>query len=316
MDRPSPVRVFGLISILLIAACAGQTPAVAPVSAWDQMSAPARADRLQREAGVDFRFVAVPGAVLRFVEIDAGPTAPAGSMLFVHGLNGAMGDFGPLFLRFAAARTRRLIAVDLPGWGGSLSRDGDHRVSSYAAALAAFITRVRLPGVHLVCHSLGGQVCLALTLGHPDLVHSLTLISPAGVYRTATYLRGAVRRFGRVNIGRVPQTDPARSLVAALAEPGELVSRFVTRNRTALAMLSSFHENQRDGLPLLRVPTLVIWGADDPVLPMEDGFVIAASVPGAVLHVVEGAGHESQLTHAELAYDWIDDWIDGHPAAP
>jgi pimeloyl-ACP methyl ester carboxylesterase len=310
------VRAPALLSLVLVAGCAAQRPAAAPAAAWDEMTAPARADRLQREAGADFRLIAVPGAVLRFMEIEAGSAENSGPILFVHGLNGAMGDWGPLFLRFAAARRQRLVAVDLPGWGGSISRDGDHRVSSYAAALAAFIARVHLGRVHLVCHSLGGQVCLALTLGHPERVGSLTLISPAGVYRTATYLRGAVRHFGRVNIGHVPQTDPARSLVAALAEPGDLVSRFVTRNRTMLAMLSSFHENQRDRLPQLRVPTLVIWGAGDPVLPMEDGFVIAASVPGAVLHVVEGAGHESQLTHPELAYEWINDWTCTHRPPP
>jgi pimeloyl-ACP methyl ester carboxylesterase len=312
-DRLALARVSAFLVLCGLfgpAACAGhKPPRIGPVP-WNEMTAAGRVDRLAREGGIEFRLIRLPGAVLRFVELgphDGDAGLPAGdAILFVHGLNGALGDFGPVLLRYADQGTRRVVAVDLPGWGGSVSETGDYRVSSYAEALARFIDRVHLAKVHLVCHSLGGQVCAALALGHRDLVRSLTLVSPAGVYRADAYLRGAVSHFGRVNIGRVAAGDPARSLVAGLAGRGDLVRRFVVRDRAAVAMLSSFQENLRERLPELRVPTLVIWGMADPILPMQDGFVIAASVPGAVLHLVEGAGHEPQLTHPELVYEWIE----------
>lgn len=298
--------------VLLVAACAGSAggarqapdPNTLP---WRALDASVRAERLRRTLGADFRRVSLPEAVLRFLEIGPAQGGDAGPILFVHGLGGALGDFAPVFARYAREGIRRVVAVDLPGWGESLSRNNDHRVTGYADTLVAFIERVRLEKVHLVCHSLGGQVCLAIALGRRDLVRSLTLISPAGVYQAEHYARAAARQFGRVNIGTVARTDRGRSLVAALSTPGgDFARRFVTRDRVALAMLSSFHENMRDRLTGLRVPTLVIWGTADPVLPMADGFVVAASVPGAVLHVVQGAGHEPHLTNPEQVHAWIE----------
>lgn len=299
---------LAVVVATLALACATAPPAP-PDAPWVDLSADARADRLVQASGLDLRHLALPDAVLRFLWVDGQGEARAGATLFVHGLNGALGDFAPVLL--AAARgqpAHPVVALDLPGWGGSQSRSGDHRVTGYAKVVAAFIERVGIAPVHLACHSLGGQVCIALAIERRDLVRTLTLVSPAGVYRAPQYLRGAARRFGGINVGTVGGGDPTRSIVAVLTHAdGDLFQRFVTRDRSTLAMLSSFRENQRDRLPRLRVPTLVIWGAADPILPMRDGFVIAATVPGAVLHVVEDGGHETQLTHAELVHGWMEE---------
>jgi pimeloyl-ACP methyl ester carboxylesterase len=172
---------------------------------------------------------------------------------------------------------------------------------------------VGLPQAHLACHSLGGQVCLAFALAHRERVRSLTLVSPAGVYRAQQYVRSTIAQRVRVNVGAVAIADPSRTLLALLTDgDGTLVHRFVTRNPATLSMLASFRENLRDRLREVRVPTLAIWGDADLILPMEDGFVLAATLPGAFLHVIEGAGHESQLTHPELVRTWMDEFQRSH----
>jgi pimeloyl-ACP methyl ester carboxylesterase len=294
-----------LLALLGLAGCA----ASAAVSGdWRDLGAAERSLRVRDRLHTDFRLIKVPGAVVRF--IDVGPAAGT-PVLFVHGLEGGLGDFAPVMLRMAGSV--RLMAADLPGSGGSASMLGDYSVSGQARVLAAFIDAVAPGPVHLVCHSLGGQICLALALHRADRVRSLTLVSPAGVYRSQQYLRATARHFGGVNIGTIAIGEPSRTLVAALTyADGQLLQRFVTRNPATLSMLASFRENLREHLQKVRVPTLAIWGDADPVLPMADGFVIAANVPGAVLHVVEGAGHEPQLTHEEVVHEWIEAFLRQH----
>ncbi len=298
------MRKGACAAVLFAVACAANPPP-ALSDAWQDMPANDRAARLGRESGADFRLLSLPDALVRF--IDVGTPANPGDVpvVFVHGLAGTMGDLGPLLLRMRA--NHRVVALDLPGWGGSRSRTGRYGVGAYVDVLAGFLRRVAGPRAHLVCHSMGGQICIGLAVSHPELFDRLTLISPAGVYQRPRYIRAKARQFGKVNLGVMHDEPPERSLLAGLGRgDSALLDRFVIRDPAVLAMLASFQENQRDRLPLLRVPTLIVWGGEDPILPMEDAFVVAASVPGATLHIVEPAGHEPHLTHTETVHDWIE----------
>lgn len=297
-----------LLGALALFGCAAR-PGHPPKRDWHELSPDARAARLVRELGLDYRHLALRRAMIRFVELPAAASASprsAAPILFVHGIGGSLGDFAPVML--LARGKAQLVALDLPGFGGSTSADHDYSVHGLANVLAQFIERLGLAPVRLACHSLGGQVCLTLTLEKRELVHDLTLVSPAGIYRRDEYVRETSRRFG-ISTGHIQMDDPSRSFASLLTHGDDLILRHLMGNDPfTLAALASFRENLHDRLHELRVPTLVVWGKEDPVLPMADGFALAASSRAVTLHIVENARHAPQLSHPEK----VDAWM--HPA--
>ena len=292
-----------LVLVLSLLGCAAHAKPVDP-GHWPALSTEGRIARLTRELGSDFRHLRLPGARVRFIEVPGPPDGADGSrpILFVHGIGGGLGDFGPVMLK--ARGTARLVALDLPGFGGSVSERHDYSVSGAAKMLGAFITRLGLAPVRLACHSLGGQVCLQLALEKRQLIHDLTLVAPAGVYRHDEFVREMTRQVG-VSTGRVQMSDPARALSALLTHGDDaIMRRLVAQNPRTLAALASFRENLHTRLGELEVPTLVVWGTSDRVLPMADGFTLAAAA-GATLHLVEHAGHSPQLSHPEKIHAWM-----------
>ena len=295
-------RIIVSLSLIAWAGCVGR-PRAQVSQRWADLAAPARAAQLTQRAGTDLRYLAVPGARLRFIELSAPAHVSTRPTLFVHGLGGGLGDFAPVML--LALGSARLVAVDLPGSGGSTSQQHDYSVDGSVRALAVFIERLGLAPVRLACHSLGGQICLALALEHRELVHDLTLVAPAGIYRREDFIREATKRFG-ISTGQIGMRDPSRSFAALLTHGDDVVlRRFVAHDPQTIAALASFRENLRERLHELRVPSLVIWGNRDPVLPMADGFALAASAHDATLRIVEGAGHSPQLSHPEKIHAWM-----------
>jgi len=114
-----------------------------------------------------------------FVRSAPGPESPdeAEAALFVHGLEGSSRNWTDLIdlLRIRLA----CEAMDLPGFGDSPPRpDGRYSIAALAQTVIALIEKRQAP-VHLVGNSLGGAVCVKVAATHPDLIKSLTLVSPA-----------------------------------------------------------------------------------------------------------------------------------------
>jgi len=262
--------------------------------------------------GAEPRQIRVGSSVLRFVDVgprrpggDGGPedgreTAPA--LLFVHGFGGSMGDFAPLVIRLS--ETRRVLALDLPGFGDSATDGEDTSIEFLATLLEDFARAVGAPRADLVCHSLGGQVCLALGIRGSRLVESLTLIDAAGVYGRSSFVERASKTFAHVNIGEVV-TAPGRSALDVPEGDRAIFRRLVSDDRATLTALESFRTDYRGQVQRIETPTRIIWGADDPVFSLESAFFLAENIPGARLYIVEGAGHTPQLSHADIVLRWI-----------
>jgi pyruvate dehydrogenase E2 component (dihydrolipoamide acetyltransferase) len=217
------------------------------------------------------------------------------------------------------ARTGRVIAPDLPGFGGSDPAGAGFRPSVVADALAAAIAARAVDDYVLVGHSLGGLVAVALADRHPARVRRLVLVSPAGLQQRLS-LPGQA-------IGRVLETliDVRRELGGAVATSpqarrvmfGRLVhrperlhatdarlileaSRGATRIRQGVA--AAIHGDVRPALARLAMPVEVVWGAEDRLLPVSGVALARAARPGLPVHVLHGIGHLPMLERpAELA---------------
>jgi pyruvate dehydrogenase E2 component (dihydrolipoamide acetyltransferase) len=189
-------------------------------------------------------------------------------------------------------------AVDLPGHGGSGKDVGDGSVEELARAVLGFLDARGIEDAHLVGHSLGGAVVATAAVLAPGRVRSLTLVAPAGFGPDvdAGYLRGFAAASSRREL---------KPLLGRLFADGSLVTRQLLDDLLRYkridgvdAALRRLLDTLLDGdrqridttarLAELGLPTVVVWGREDRVLPP------TGAPPG--VHLVDRAGH---MVHME-----------------
>jgi len=222
----------------------------------------------------------------------AGVGADGDVILLVHGYGGDRNSW--LFLQEPLAAKYRVYALDLPGHGTSAKDVGDGSVGVLAVLDALGAVRA-----HLVGHSMGGAVALAVAARDPARIASLTLIAPSGFGPeiNAGYLRGfadaQTRRELKPVVGQLfaDESLVTRQLVDDLLAYKRLDG--VDEALHALADTLLDGDAQRgDSAALVAaigdaIPVGVVWGSADRVIPAAQ----AQSVAGAARHLVDGAGH-------------------------
>lgn len=233
--------------------------------------------------------------------LEAGEGEP---VVLLHGIAGSTASFAPLVP--ALARERRVLALDLPGFGRSEPLPGALRTSALADAVAATLDVLGVARAALVGQSLGGVVALHLALARPGLAASLVAIS-AGYALAIPPEADPARR------GHVPGTlrllapasrDDAAALLALVlddparaANPAAIEEVFRAHLATSVAcdaLVASFgrREDALDGrLGDVRAPTLVVAGASDRFTPPALSERLASAIPDARFAAVAHAGH-------------------------
>ena len=248
------------------------------------------------------RSLEVKGRRVRYFVGGDGPP-----IVLVHGLGGSAANWDELAPLLA--RRRRVLVPDLPGHGGS-------EPLAAVAGLAAFADRVVAAAEHeravpapVVGHSLGGVVAVRIALRYPELVDSLILAASAGLSIGRPLLRELLTAFTVVRPGRL--AGRYRTLVArspflrrfvfgfvSVADPVSLTDRAVEgflagqvlHTDTASAWRALREDDPRQELERIDVPALVLWGADDGQLPLDDGFEYARRLR-AQMRTIAGCGH-------------------------
>jgi pyruvate dehydrogenase E2 component (dihydrolipoamide acetyltransferase) len=231
----------------------------------------------------------------------AGVGADGDVVLFIHGYGGDRNSW--LFLQEPLAARYRVYALDLPGHGTSAKDVGDGSIGVLADAVAAVLDAVGAGQAHLVGHSLGGAVALAVTARDPQRIASLTLIAPAGFGSeiNASYLRGFADAQTRREL---------KPLLGQLFADDDLVTRQVVDDllaykrldgvdaalHTLLGALLDGDAQRADSAASVTaiggaVPMTVIWGRADRIVPATQ----AESVDGAVRRLIDGAGHMAHM---------------------
>jgi pyruvate dehydrogenase E2 component (dihydrolipoamide acetyltransferase) len=227
----------------------------------------------------------------------AGVGADGDVILLVHGYGGDRNSW--LFLQEPLAAKYRVYALDLPGHGTSAKDVGDGSVGVLADAVVAVLDALGAVRAHLVGHSMGGAVALAVAARDPARIASLTLIAPSGFGPeiNAGYLRGfadaQTRRELKPVVGQLfaDETLVTRQLVDDLLAYKRLDG--VDQALHALADTLLDGDAQRgDSAALVAaiggaIAVSVVWGSADRVIPAAQ----AQSVAGAARHLVDGAGH-------------------------
>jgi pimeloyl-ACP methyl ester carboxylesterase len=258
------------------------------------------------------------GCEIAYARVGAGPP-----LVFVHGAAEDSRCWQPQFSGLADDFT--VVAWDEPGAGQSSELPDGFTLADWADCLAALIGALGLGPAHVGGLSWGGTVVLELYRRHPGLVATLIMIDtyagwkgslPADEVRERV---AGVRQLLQAPPGEFYPTFPG---LFADAPPEHLVPLLAAvasdvRPATLARQLAVMAEtDQRDLLPRIAVPTLLIWGERDVRSPLRVAQQFAEAIPGAELVVIEGAGHVSTLERPGAVNEAIRAFCHAHPAGP
>ncbi len=228
---------------------------------------------------------------LRVRYIDEGEGEP---VLLLHGW-GAPAETYRLIIDHLSAY-RRVIAPDLPGFGGSEEPPEAWNVDAFVAFVKAFAAQLGLTRVTLIGHSNGGRMVIKLTADPacPFAVDRAILMDAAGIVpkRPLSYY---VKVYSYKAAKKVCGLPPMKTLFPHAVEQAQ--KRFGSADYQAASpvmrqsMVMAVNEDLTALLPQVRVPTLLIWGDKDTATPLADGQKMEKLIPDAGLVTLAGGGH-------------------------
>jgi pimeloyl-ACP methyl ester carboxylesterase len=236
--------------------------------------------------------------------IEAGPAEAREAAVFVHGNPGSSRDWERLVS--AVGEHGRAVALDMPGFGrADKPSNFDYTVGGYATFLAGALGELGVELAHIVGHDFGGPFALAWAAANPDSFASAVMIN-TGVL--LGYRWHALARIWRLPLaGELFQATATRSgfrLLLGRGNPRGLPRDFIDRmyddydRATRRAVLRLYRSTPPDFggalAPRLREldrPALVVWGAADPYIPVEQAERQRESFPHAQVVVLERSGH-------------------------
>ncbi|MBI5106604.1 MAG: alpha/beta hydrolase [Solirubrobacterales bacterium] len=262
--------------------------------------------------------------------IDLGPEDPDGTVVFIHGLSGSWQNWLENLPHFA--ERYRCIAMDLPGFGASEMPRERISIRGYGAFVDALLRELGVERAAVVGNSMGGFIGVEVALSFPTIVDRLVLVSAAGLSiehqrndrmlavlrraenvltmyggwlasRSAEFTRRPRSRHLLFNIvaehpDRLPPPLVAEQLRGS-GKPGFL---------DALDALSSYPI--RDRLGDIAVPTLVVWGEDDKLVPVRDAWEFGRLIPDSEVVVYEDTGHVAMLERPAAFNALVGDFLD------
>lgn len=223
-------------------------------------------------------------------------TAGRGDPLLV--VHGGGGDAATWLNNVAVLSEKYTVYVpDLPGYGKSQPLDGDYYIPELTDFVDSFSDNLGLESFHLVGHSLGGGVALNYALKFPHKIKKLVLISSLCLGREiALWVRllsipAICRTIGSAVLAVL---RGVKWLVKTLLAPIEFVVPLSRASMNLGSSVTTFKEQSlvlANRLSEVMVPTLVVWGAKDPVVPVRQAYAAAQLIPDCQLKVFENRGH-------------------------
>jgi pimeloyl-ACP methyl ester carboxylesterase len=298
-------------------------PVAAVLNACRAPAIPA-AERYPAGTRLVARYVDVQGTHIRYVEAGQGP-----AVILVHGLAASIYSWRKTILA-VAQRGYRVIAYDNRGFGFSDKPPRGYTNRDYVDLLVALLDSLRIHDAVLVGHSMGGAIAGETALDYPERVRGLVLVDAAGFgVRWPFLLR--VARWPLVSLvferfrGRAMT---ARILKALYADPGRVTEEDIDQYYAPVvepgfahslrAVMESYRfDSLRGRLEGVRVPTLVMWGAMDRVIPPSIGQEMVAHLQVGAFVLVPDAGHALPEEQAAVFNRTLISFLDnGLPVPP
>jgi pimeloyl-ACP methyl ester carboxylesterase len=267
-----------------------------------------------------------------FVRAGSGP-----ALVLLHGIGASSRTWSGLIPLLAERFT--VIAPDLLGHGASDAPRADYSVAAYACGVRDLLALLGVERATVVGHSLGGAIAAQLTYQHPELVERLVLEAAGGVARELhpalrlAALPGAEQVLPLINhrVGRRATRLVAKAMSGLRPTLNADVDEIMETldNMSDAAKRSAFCRTLRaacdmsgQGATMLdycylaeAVPTMIVWGECDPVLPVAHAYAASVAMPTARLELFKGTGHFPHRADPVRFLQVLGDFMTSTPAA-
>jgi pimeloyl-ACP methyl ester carboxylesterase len=249
--------------------------------------------------------ISVAGVKINFVEMGQGPP-----LLFLHGLGGSWKDWAGNLESFRPSY--QVMALDFPGFGDSDKPEVDYSIDWLTGMVEKFLQERGLNQVRIVGHSMGALVALNLAARPASPVNILMVTDAVGIGDKAEFLSYALTK-------RIMGPDSRWESIEEVlkGEFKSMIESFIKgeKPKTSREFFQSIPKAPFTGkpllpmtppvqmsasiidfdvgprLPLIQQPTLILWGARDPIAPPQDASYLKSKIPQATLTMLEGCGH-------------------------
>ncbi|MET3683580.1 pimeloyl-ACP methyl ester carboxylesterase [Alkalibacillus flavidus] len=225
-------------------------------------------------------------------------------LILIHGFLASTYSFRAITPELA--KHYSIVALDLPGFGQSeKSKSFEYSFKQYREVIVAVMDHFGIGRVHLVGHSMGGQVALSVAKANPERVDKLLLLNSSGYLKRARpwlryssympfFYRFIYRYFKQKNIDDVMQQVAYRHDIITDEMKDAYTQPMLDINfHKALTRLFRHREGDllSSELQHITMPALLIWGREDQVVPLKIGERLAEDLPNAELVVLDESGH-------------------------
>ena len=265
----------------------------------------------------------IDGRPVNYVDLGSGAREP---IVFVHGLGGQWQNWLENLPR--AAQERRVIALDLPGFGLSPMPRDEITISGYGRAVEALCDRLDLGQVDIVGNSMGGYISAEVAIQCPERVDQLLLVSAAGI-TSAELAHRPMLTLGRVAAAVATYGAAQHRQMAARPKSRHMALQLVARHPSLLkgdlayegffkgtgkpgfqdALRASLDYDFRDRLPEIRQPTLIVWGEKDSIIPVKDAQEFERLIPDSRKVVMKDTGHIAMAERPGTCNDLMMDFL-------
>jgi pimeloyl-ACP methyl ester carboxylesterase len=260
--------------------------------------------------------------------VDGPPDAPV--VVLIHGMAGSSATWREVIPTLA--EHYRVVAPDMLGHGRSAKPAGDYSLGAHASIVRDLLGYLGVERATIVGQSLGGGVAMQFAYQYPEVCERLVLVSSGGLGREVNWILrllslpgaefvlpvavpGFIRDQGNALSGwlhrhgiRPPRVTEMWQAYASLAD-GESRQAFL---RTLRSVVDAGGQtvSARDRLYLTAaIPTLIVWGDDDPIIPVAHGIEAHELMPGSQLEIFEGVGHFPQVEVPEQLCEVMIDFL-------
>jgi pimeloyl-ACP methyl ester carboxylesterase len=263
-----------------------------------------------------------------FSYLDSGD-GPA--VLFIHGLAGSHRNWAHLV--DTLHHDHRVLAPDLFGHGGSAKPMGDYSLGAHAATLRDLLDLLGIDRVTLVGHSFGGGIAMQFCYLFPQRVERLVLVASGGLGRevspllrsatlpgaewvlpliASSWVRGHVEAVGRTlsRMGWRPTPDVTQTWhgFTSLSD-ADTRRAFLATTRSVIDPGGQTVTALRHLPMTVEIPTLVVWGTRDRMIPTWHATTAQQIIPGSRVELFDGAGHFPHLDEPDRFADLLSDFI-------
>ena len=187
-----------------------------------------------------------------------------------------------------------VFSPDLPGFGNELLSKNAMSVDDYAGFTFEFLKKHKLKRVYLIGHSFGGRVAIKFSVKYPQMVKGLILTGAPGI-KHKLRLHKRIIMYVAVIFGELFKFRPFLSVKDFIRKGlyfmiGEW--DYYKAGDLRETFKKTIAEDLKQYLPALSMPTLLLWGENDRVIPLSDGKKIQKLIPKSTLVTIENAGHK------------------------